>query len=113
VQSSWAADSIEPQPDKAKVAINAIADKGRNVDEFIPPSLLDSELKLERNFLEGSEIKKEVNYSYSYKASDLARALFQKCLGRSWKADLLLPHIGKGVNDGLLINTRLSKWLIR
>jgi hypothetical protein len=51
---------MEPQPDKAKVAINAIADKGCFRDEFIPPSLLDSELKLERYFLEGSGIKKEL-----------------------------------------------------
>jgi len=36
VQSSWAADSIEPQPDKAKVAITAKKARGRNVVEFIP-----------------------------------------------------------------------------
>jgi hypothetical protein len=36
VQSSWAADSIEPQPDRAKVAIKAGIAKERNVVEFIP-----------------------------------------------------------------------------
>ena len=46
VQSSWAADSIEPQPDKAKVAIQVRMAKGRNVDEFILQVYLILEFKL-------------------------------------------------------------------
>jgi hypothetical protein len=46
VQSSWAADSIEPQPDKAKVAIKASKLKGRNVVEFISEVYLILEFKL-------------------------------------------------------------------
>ena len=46
MQSSWAADSIEPQPDKAKVAIQVRMAKGRNVDEFILQVYLILEFKL-------------------------------------------------------------------
>jgi len=39
-------DSIEPQPDKAKVVIKAIMPKEHNADEFIFPVYLIPECKL-------------------------------------------------------------------
>ncbi len=36
VQSSWAADSMEPHPVKLMAAIDARMARGRNVDEFMP-----------------------------------------------------------------------------
>ena len=77
VQSSWAANSIEPHPVKAMATTETRMAKGRNVVEFIPQVywIPDSKLRESEYLWNGSQVSNNVWEQYcNYKDKYIRRS---------------------------------------